>query len=139
MPLFGDSGRSSVYLPHAKVGIREKQGVAGSLAFSYIRLNIYDDFFPDDFGGAFACRQIFVCFDHQSKRVLEVAPYFGESFALGIHTRNFFDEGDIPFPALLDYRGELTFHMGNSSRNMRSRPKPRNIEVRRVLVAEIGC
>jgi hypothetical protein len=49
---------------------------------------------------------------NQDKRVFEVAPNFGKGLALCIYDWNFFDESDIPFPALFDDRGELPFDFG---------------------------
>ena len=75
--LFGDCDLSA-YLPHAEDCIHEEQGVPGSRAFSYVRLNVYDDFFPNHLSATLAGRQLFVCFNNQGKRVFEVAPEFGK-------------------------------------------------------------
>jgi hypothetical protein len=92
-------------------------------------LNVYDDFFPNRLSATLAGRQLFVCFNNQG--VFLVAPNFGKGLALCIYAWNFFDEGDTPFPALFDDRGELPFHIGilaeivNNDRNDHSRTAKR--------------
>jgi hypothetical protein len=77
-----------------------------------VRLNVCDDFFRNHLGATLAGRQLLICFNNQGQRVFEVAPNFGKGRALCIYAWNFFDEGDIPFPALFDDRGELPFYIG---------------------------
>jgi hypothetical protein len=57
-----DCDKSNACFLHAEDGIREGHGVAGSLAFSYLGLNVYDDFFPNHLSGTFARGQFFICF-----------------------------------------------------------------------------
>ena len=57
---------------------------AGSRALLCVRLNVYDDFFPNHLSATLAGRQLFVCFNNQGKRVFEVAPNFGKGLALCI-------------------------------------------------------
>jgi hypothetical protein len=92
---------------------RVSQEVSGSWA----RLDVYDDFFSDDFRLTFASRQFLIGSDDHSKCIFEVAADFRKGSSLSIYARHFLDEGNIPLPTLLDGRRELTFHVRNSNRN----------------------
>jgi len=54
--------------------------------------------------------QLTVSLKNQTKGFPQVAPGFGQRPALGVHTRDFLDIGDVPTPALLDYRRKFLLH-----------------------------
>src|SRR5713226_2974297 len=72
--------------------------------------NAYSDKFALGVAGSITRTQFAGGFDNKSNGFLQVAADFGQRPALRVHTRNFFNRGDVPPSPLLNNRRELPFH-----------------------------
>lgn len=87
------------------------QNVAHQQApFHLIRSDLDCDWFALGVPGPLPRAKFPVGLDNKLERFLQIAASLSESPILRVHTGNFLDGGYIPFSALFDDCGELSFH-----------------------------
>jgi len=93
----------------------EKAAVFANVAHQLARFislgsNVHGDHFALGVAGSVARTQFTGRFDDKSNGLFQITSSLGESPALRIHTRDFFNGGDVAPSALLNDRSELSLH-----------------------------